>query len=110
LFAAREPLCVNPVTGTLDGVASAKQHLGGVNASSLDWDARPAFLAHQVSAQCRDNILHVSRPRAPSLRSSGSWLDDVGSKPFNIFYADLEADAQARIQAALSESKPQPAS
>jgi hypothetical protein len=110
MLAARQPLCVNPVTGTLNGVASAKQHLGGVNASSLDWDARPAFLAHQVSAECRNNILRISRPRAPSLRSSGSWLDDVGSKPFNIFYADLEADAQARIQAAKSEPGPQPAS
>jgi len=110
MLAARKPLCVNPVTGTLNGAASAKQHLGGVNASSLDWDARPAFLAHQVSTECRDNVLRVSRPRAPSLRSSGSWLDDVGSKPFNIFYADLEADAQARIQAAKAELRPQPAS
>ncbi|MDB5452362.1 MAG: hypothetical protein JWO33_940, partial [Caulobacteraceae bacterium] len=61
LFADRRPVCVNPVTGALDTRASAKGHLGGVNASNLDWDARPAFLAHQVSTECRNDILHVSR-------------------------------------------------
>jgi hypothetical protein len=110
LFAGRRPLCVNPVTGTLDGAAPAKAHLGGVNASNLDWEARPAFLAHQVSTQCRDGILRVTRPRSPSLRSSGTWQEDVGTKPFNIFYADLEADAQARIQAMSVAPSVQPAS
>jgi hypothetical protein len=110
LFGDHRPLCVNPVTGTLNGSASAKSHLGGVNASNLDWDARPAFLAHQVSTTCRNGVLQVSRPRAPSLRSSGAWREDVGAKPFNLFYADLEADAQSRIQAFQAERQVQPAS
>lgn len=105
MFGQRAPVCVNPVTGSEGGAAAAKAHLGGVNASNLDWEARPAFLGHQVSTQCRGDVLYVSRPRSPSLRPNGAIFEET-AKPFNLFYADLEADAQARIQALQAERRP----
>lgn len=99
LFGQRRPICVNPVTGTQGGAAPAKAHLGAANASNLDWEQRPAFLAHQVSTACVEDVLQVSRPRSASLRPAGSWLDQSIARPFNMFFADLEADAQARVQA-----------
>ena len=96
----RPTLCVNPLTGGTDEAsATAKANLGAANATGLDWGLRPAFLAHEVSAACRGGLLHVSTPLAPSLQPpatlfSRPWLPD-----FNLFYADLEADAQARVQA-----------
>ena len=114
LLGDRQPLCVNPVTGAQDGSASARAHLGGANASELDWDARPAFLTHQVSTACRAGVLHVSRPRSASLRLGGSWVEQARAKPFNLFYADIEADAQARLAAWLARqggsNRAQPAS
>jgi hypothetical protein len=104
LFGTRRPVCVDPVTGVAGGSAPAKAHLGGVNASNLDWDARPAFLSHQVQTACREGVLRITRPRAPSLRPTGDWVEQQRARPFNIFYADLEADAQARTAALRAES------
>lgn len=100
-FGEATPVCVNPVAGVAGGSASAQAHLGGVNATRLAWDERPAFLAHQVSTQCRDGILHIGRARSASVRLSGSWAEETRAKPFNMFYADIEADAQARTAAYL---------
>lgn len=99
----RTPVCVNPVSGQAGGSAGAKAHRGGVNASKLDLDARPAFLAHQVSTACEDGVLEVSRARSASLRAGSSWGERERAKPFNLFYADLEADAQARTAAYTAE-------
>jgi len=96
----REALCVNPLTGaTSAGIAPAKLNLGAANASDLEWGARPAFLPREVSAECRGGVLWVSRPSSPSLRPSGSWADRHKAAAFNLFYADLEADAKARVSA-----------
>jgi hypothetical protein len=97
-LAGRPALCFNPILGeTTDAPAPARLALGAANATGLEWGARPGFLARQVSAQCHDGILHVSRPRSASLRPSGSWADRRMAPAFNLFWADLEADAQARV-------------
>ena len=96
----RPVLCVNPLTGSLDQpVASAKLSRGAANATGLEWGARPAFLAHEVSAACQGGLLNVSAPLAPSLQPKGGWLFRRRLAPFNLFYADIEADAQARLAA-----------
>jgi hypothetical protein len=41
-------------------------------------------------------VLRTSKPKSSSLRDSGSWADRRKVDAFNLFYADLEADAQAR--------------
>ena len=97
---ARPTLCVNPLTGGVDQpTATAKASLGAANATGLEWSARPAFLSHEVAASCRDGLLRVTAPLAPSLQRRGGWLSRREGAAFNLFYADEEADARARVQA-----------
>lgn len=99
----RTPLCFNPLLGaTTDEAGPAKLSLGAANATGLEWGARPAFLTRQVSATCEKGILRVSRPRSPSLKPTGSWADRRKAAPYNLFYADLEADAKARVAALMA--------
>ena len=100
----RPALCFNPVLGAVtDTPAPVRLHLGAANASGLEWGARPAFMARQVSARCEDGVLRISRPKSASLRQRGStWADRRKVPPFNLFYADLEADAKQRLAAWLS--------
>jgi hypothetical protein len=96
----RDALCVNPLLGAEgEAEASARMNRGATNATGLEWGARPAFIARQVSARCEQGLLRTSSPRSPSLRRSGSWADRKKVKPFNLFYLDIEADAQARAAA-----------
>jgi hypothetical protein len=96
----RPVLCVNPMLGReSDDEAPARLNIGAVNASDLGWDARPAFLSRQVSAQCVAGVLRVTRPSSPALKSSGGWLDRLKEPGFNLFYGDLEADALGRVAA-----------
>ena len=96
----RPALCVNPLLGAASEVeAGARLNLGAVNASGLEWAARPAFMQRQVSAKCTGGILWVSAPRSPSLKPSTAWPDHLKVPAYNLFYADLEADASARIAA-----------
>ncbi len=96
----RPTLCVNPLTGGTDQPsATAKASRGAANATGLEWGARPAFLAHEVSAACRAGLLQVSAPLALSLQPTGGLFGRRKLAPFNLFYADVEADALARVQA-----------
>ena len=97
---SRPTLCVNPLTGGADQpVATAKVSRGAANATGLEWGARPAFLAHEVSATCQAGLLEVSAPLAPSLQPPGGLFGRRQLAPFNLFYADIEADARARVEA-----------
>ncbi len=96
----RRPLCYNPLLQTVtDAAAPARLARGATNATGLEWGARPPFVTRQVEAQCRNGILRVSRPEARMLRPSGSWEDRLRAPGFNLFYADIEADAQSRLAA-----------
>ncbi len=96
----RPTLCVNPLTGgTEQPLGTAKVSRGAANATGLEWGARPAFLAHEVSAACQAGLLHVSAPLAPSLQPTGSLFGRRRLAQFNLFYADVEADARARVEA-----------
>jgi hypothetical protein len=98
----RQPLCFNPLLGgTSPERAPARMNLGAANATGLEWGARPAFLQRQVSAACENGLLRTSRPKSNALRDSGSWADRRKVEAFNLFYADIEADAQARAAAAI---------
>ncbi len=97
----RQPLCFNPLLGgTSLERAPARMNLGAANATGLEWGARPAFLQRQVSAVCENGLLRTSRPKSNALRDSGSWADRRKVDAFNLFYADIEADALARAAAA----------
>ncbi|WP_427792740.1 DUF3089 domain-containing protein [Brevundimonas diminuta] len=92
--------CVNPVTGSVDApVSEARESRGATNATNLEWGARPAFQRRLVAAECRDGILWRSRLNSESFRDAGSWADQRRIAPFNLFYADVEADALRRLKA-----------
>lgn len=96
----RPAVCFNPILGTTTaGKAPTRAHLGAANATGLEWGARPAFLKRQVSAECRGGVLRVSRPKSASLRPGGAWVEQRRAPGFNLFYADLEADARTRLAA-----------
>lgn len=96
----RPALCFNPILGAVtDRPAPTRLHLGAANATGLEWGARPPFMARQVSARCEGGILRVGRPKSPSLQQKGSWADRRKAPGFNLFYADIEADAKARLAA-----------
>ena len=100
----RRPVaCVNPLTGSAGAAAPARANIGAANATGLEWGARPAFLPHQAAARCdSDGILRISAQRSPDLKRSGSWTDRLKVRSFNLFWADLEADALARRDAWLA--------
>ena len=105
----RAALCVNPLTGVVDRPdAGERANLGAANATRLEWGVRPAFLPHQVSARCEGGLLRTSRPRAPSLRRTGDWAARLKAPGFNLFWADLEADALARLHAFDHGGQPAP--
>ena len=100
-------LCVNPMTGSRDGSAPGDLNLGAANASGLEWGTAPGPQSHQVSAECKDGVLQVTKPSSASLRGRASWADAMRVRPYNWFYADLTADAKARV-AAFSPLPPAP--
>lgn len=96
---ARPALCVDPLSGARDGAAGELANIGAADASGLEWGLRPAFLPRQVSTACRGGLLRLSAPRSASFRMPRGWLEQLRAPPFNLFYADLEADARARLAA-----------
>jgi hypothetical protein len=91
-------LCVNPLLGrTGEEEAPVRLNLGAANASELEWGARAAFLPRQVSARCEGGLLKVSRPKSGSLQPAGGWPDKFKERPYNPFFADIEADAMKRV-------------
>jgi hypothetical protein len=100
----RPILCVNPLLGAeTEARAPARLNLGAANASDVDWGTRPAFLTRQVAARCKNGILRVSRPSSPSLKDAGGFTERLKEPGYNLFYADIEADALGRVGALLAE-------
>lgn len=94
----RATVCVNPVTGsTAEVEAPARTHLGATNATGLEWGARPALIARSVATACRDGLLRHTQPDMESFRETGSWSDRRKSRPYNLFYSDIERDVQERL-------------
>jgi len=94
----RQPLCVNPLYGKVTGEAAPRKlNLGAANASRLEWGVQPGFLSDQVGAQCVDGLLRTTRAKSSSLRIGSSWGERMRAPQFQLFYADLQADAKARL-------------
>lgn len=94
----RPALCVNPVTGSTDTApVGARLHKGATNATGLEWGVRPALMAREIATQCRDGLLRHTELRTESFRETGGWTDRRKSRPYNLFYGDIEADVRARM-------------
>lgn len=97
-LAGRPALCVNPISGSSDGAAvPARRHHGAANATGLEWGVRPAFIDRSVAAQCRDGLLRHTELKTESFREKGNWADRRKARPYNLFYADIEADVDRRL-------------
>ncbi len=77
----------------------ARQNRGATNATGLEWGARPALQARQIATQCRGGILFHTEPDSESFRHRGRWTERRKSRPYNLFYGDIETDAEARLAA-----------
>ena len=94
----RPILCVNPLLGIQSDIdAPARLNRGAANATGLEWGARPGLMARQVGAQCVGGILRVGRARSDLLRPPSDWSQRLRSPSYNLFWADLEADAARRL-------------
>ena len=96
----RAALCVNPLLGARsDAPAPDRDNLGAAVATGFEWNERPAFLQRQVGAQCVGGVLDVGKPKSNVFKPARSWADRLKVPPYNLFYLDLEVDAQARVSA-----------
>jgi hypothetical protein len=94
----REAVCVNPVTGSTDAAeVPARAHMGATNATGLEWGARPALIARAVATVCEGGLLRHTEPRMESFRETGSWSERRKSRPYNLFYGDIEHDVKERL-------------
>lgn len=94
----RTPLCVNPVSGAT-GVAAvpARLHHGAANATGLEWGVRPAFIDRAVATRCVNGILRHTELTTESFKEVGDWADRRKARQYNLFYADIEADVERRL-------------
>ena len=94
----RAALCVNPVSGaTDDATVPARLHRGAANATGLEWGVRPAFIDRAVATQCRNGILRHTELMTESFKEVGNWADRRKARQYNLFYADIEADVERRL-------------
>ncbi|MEO1038098.1 MAG: DUF3089 domain-containing protein [Pseudomonadota bacterium] len=101
--AGRGLVCVNPLLWTTaEDYAPARLHRGGAAAEALAPGDAPSPLSAQTGAQCQNGVLMIEEPRSAVLRRPGRLGEDRRIAPFNLFYFDLQADAQRR-QTALAE-------
>lgn len=92
-----ETACVNPLTWSpAEDYAPARLHRGGAAAEGLELGERPSPLANQTGAECRQGLLFVEQPRSRTLRRPSRLGETRRIPPFNLFYADLEADVTRR--------------
>jgi hypothetical protein len=93
-------------------VAPERLNLGAVAATGLEWGVPPGFLSRQVGAQCQSGVLRVTRPRSSLLRPAGDWIERAREPGYNLFWADIQGDTEARFaawSAAHPASAPAPA-
>ena len=94
----RPALCVNPVSGaTGDEPVPARLHRGAANATGLEWGVRPAFIDRAVATRCEGGILRHTELTTESFKEVGNWADRRKARQYNLFYADIEADVERRL-------------
>lgn len=94
----RGTLCTNPLLWTTgEDFAPARLHRGGAVAEGLTLGETPSPMANQTGAQCENGLLMIERPQSRLLRRPDRLVEDRRVPPFNLFYADLQANAQLRL-------------
>ena len=97
--ADRPLICVNPLTWRADGgYAPAELHLGGVPATGLERGIEPIATARALGGGCSEGVLIIDRPSAGHLRANRFFGAKWRIQDFNLFYADIRANARNRAQ------------
>jgi hypothetical protein len=93
--------CVNPLTGAAPlSNAPASTNRGAAAASGLERGTEPALLPGQTGAICRNDLLWVEVNRPAALSRTRFELGTFYKiTSYNLFYAALSADVQARVEA-----------
>lgn len=95
----RPLLCVNPVSFAMDGQATpASANKGGSVYSVVSGQPEP-LTHHLVAAQCIDGILRITEPAPFVFRAVLLPGRDYHAYDYALFYADIRADAIARVAA-----------
>ncbi len=95
---SRPAICVNPLTGAAGGGGiDEKASLGATNATGLEWGTPAPLIPHKVSARCLRGLLAVDKPSSPAFKSADTWEGARKVNSYNLFYGDLQADFQARV-------------
>lgn len=91
-------LCSNPLTGTIDGAAPAKTNRGTLSNRE---DGKPvALIKGAVPARCADGLLLIGDP--PDLGPYTLPGNNYHVYDYALFWADIRADAKARLAAFLA--------
>ncbi|WP_421858797.1 DUF3089 domain-containing protein [Oceanicaulis sp.] len=94
----RALLCVNPVLWTAnEDYAPARLHRGAAAAEGLSLTDTPSPMTNQTGAQCQSGLLMIDQPRARALRRSGRLAEDRRVRSSNLFYMDIRANAETRL-------------
>lgn len=97
--------CVNPVSFRTDGVATpAEANRGGSVYSIVSRRPEP-LTPRLVGAQCQDGILRISEPEPFVFRSLLFPGRDYHAYDYALFYADIRANAIARVQAFIASPR-----
>ena len=89
-------LCVNPVTGSADGVAKAAQNLGTLDARQSE--DNPVLIKGAVPAQCdASGILLIGDP--PDLGPFTLPGNNYHVYDYALFWGSIRRDAERRLAA-----------
>ncbi|MGH6992618.1 MAG: DUF3089 domain-containing protein [Caulobacteraceae bacterium] len=96
----RTALCVNPLLGARgEAQAPAWMNLGAADATGLEWGVRPGFIVAATGARCQGGFLRAEHPGSPSLRPHGGFAERLRAPAYDLFWANIEADALERTHA-----------
>ncbi len=97
-IAGRKIACVNPITGSLGGVADATANLGAQPFAASGETVR-ALREEATGAACNDGMLIVSPPADDEGFTFGVFGGDYHIYDYNLFHMNLRADVSRRVDA-----------
>lgn len=93
-------LCTNPVSWShITPKTGREDHLGASSATGLSMGERPAVIEKAVSVSCENGIALTSRPSQNWLRRAKYFGNQWKPKGYNLFYRDLQVNAESRLVA-----------
>lgn len=92
----RKIACVNPITGSLGGVAEAAANLGAQPFADSEESVR-ALRQEATGAACDDGMLVVSPPNDDEGFTYGTFGGDYHIYDYNLFHMNLRTDIARRI-------------